>query len=70
MHLTTDENNVEKDQNELAEMLVNYFTNAALNIEDHVSGLTEETHSEHDSQLGAYEKFTKKTILILNYYNV
>ena len=51
-------------------MLANYFTNTALNIGDHVSSLTEESHSEHDSQLKAYEKFIKKAILILNYYNM
>lgn len=41
-------------------MLANYFTNAAFNIADHVSSLTEESHSEHDSQLGAYESIQRK----------
>lgn len=60
IHLKTEENNVEKDQNEVAEMLANYFTNAAFNIGDHVSSLTKESHSEHDSQLGAYESIQRK----------
>ena len=46
----TKENNVEKNQNEAAETLASYFKNAALNIGGgHVSRLTEDHHSEHDS---------------------
>ena len=50
IHLKTKEKNIKKNQCEGAETLASYFINEALNIGgDHVSRLTEEDHSEHDS---------------------
>ena len=49
IHIKTKQNNVEKNQNEVAETLDSDFKNAALNIGDHVCRLTEDDHSEHDS---------------------
>ena len=58
IHLKTKENNMKKNQSEVAEMLARHFTNAALNIGgDHVSRLTEEDHREHDSVKSIQEAY-------------
>lgn len=58
IHLKTKENNIKKNQCEGAETLASYFINEALNIGgDHVSRLTEEDHSEHDSVKSIQEAY-------------
>ena len=58
IHLKTKENNIKKNQSEVAETLASYFINEALNIGgDHVSHLTEEDHSEHDSVKSIQEAY-------------
>lgn len=58
IHLKTKENNIKKNQSEGAKTLARHFTNAALNIGgDHVSHLTEEDHSEHDSVKSIQEAY-------------
>ena len=62
IHIKTKENNVENNQNEVAETLDSDFKNAALNIGDHVCRLTEDDHSEHDSVRSIREVYEENNL--------
>jgi len=50
MYLKTKGDNGVKDQTEVAQILANYFPNAALSMGgDHVNNFTEDDHSDHSS---------------------